>query len=143
MAYFWEETNDTSKTIIVSTNGIFNTLNYNVIIENKNTGCSITITYTITKAQMDIHPYNVITANDDGYNDYWEIDNIVLYPESTVIIFNRNGNTVYGPQKDYENSTKFDGTYNNKHLPAATYFYIIDLSKYSKKQIRGSLTILR
>lgn len=39
--------------------------------------------------------YNVITPNNDGFNDTFEIKNIKLYPSNRLIIVNRYGQLVY------------------------------------------------
>lgn len=75
----------------------------------------------------------LITPNGDGYNDTWEISDLMrLYPQNRVNILNRWGNVVYS-ESPYTNT--FDGipntgnTLGDGRLPAGTYFYTIDLGK--------------
>lgn len=80
--------------------------------------------------------YSGITPNDDGINDVWWIDNIELFLENTVQIFNRWGDEVwYG--KNYDNNTVVwrgnshddfnSGVISNSgfELADATYFYVV------------------
>jgi gliding motility-associated-like protein len=62
---------------------------------------------------------NVITPNNDGINDLFEIDNL---PENTeVIILNRWGNVVFSSQ-DYQNNWDGKDT-SGKELTDGVYFY--------------------
>jgi gliding motility-associated-like protein/uncharacterized repeat protein (TIGR01451 family) len=72
------------------------------------------------------------SPNGDGINEFLLIEHIELYPNNSLIIFNRWGNIVY--QKDrYDNSEPWDGIANKGvrigkgALPTGVYFYILDL----------------
>lgn len=71
-----------------------------------------------------------ISPNGDNQNDLWIIENIELYPQSRVQVFNRWGGLVY-EMENYDNS--WDGKSNqsnlklgNDYLPSGTYYYVID-----------------
>lgn len=83
---------------------------------------------------------NTFTPNGDYYNDTWVIENIDLYPNSTVKIFNKWGNEIYSSEGTYE---PWDGTHNGKALPAGVYYYIIILSNEEDNKYTGNLTIVR
>lgn len=83
---------------------------------------------------------NTFTPNGDYYNDTWVIENIELYPNSTVKIFNKWGNEIYSSEGSYE---PWDGTHNGKALPAGVYYYIIILSNEEDNKYTGNLTIVR
>lgn len=102
-------------------------------------GCQKTTDILITVLSKDVIIYNTFTPNGDGTNDIWEIKNIWFFPNNTVAIYNRNGNPVF---KNNQIITKWDGKYNGKDLPAATYYYIIDLGNGSEL-IKGNVTIIR
>ena len=94
------------------------------------------------KVSVGLSPVNIantFTPNGDGHNDYWKINGIENYPQALVQVFNRNGQKLF-ESKGY--STPFNGTYNGKALPAAAYYYIINLNK-NCNLLSGSLTILR
>ncbi len=81
----------------------------------------------------------IITPNNDGYNDTWQIDGLEVYPDVTVEIFDRWGKRIfYSKGYDYN----FDGTFNGRELPMESYHYVIDLHNGSER-IVGNLTIVR
>lgn len=67
------------------------------------------------------------TPNNDGVNDRWIIDNIELFPESLVSVFNRWGQLLYR-QRSYNSGNAWDGTYEGNALPIGTYYYTIELN---------------
>ena len=81
----------------------------------------------------------MFTPNGDGVNDTWDIDNIDLYPEVEINVFNQWGNKVFESTGYFE---PWDGTYNGNPLPAATYYYTLDL-KNGDAPYSGSITILK
>jgi len=82
---------------------------------------------------------NVFTPNGDGINEKWEVKNLKDYTDCKVEIFNRYGQVVYH-SLGYLN--EWDGTLNGKALPAATYYYVINL-KIAAKPISGFVDIVR
>ncbi len=102
--------------------------------------CQITDTLVVNVKNIEcIHIYNVFSPNGDGVNDTWDIDNIYLYPNVEINVFNQWGNKVF-ESTGYDKP--WDGTYNGKILPAATYYYTLDL-KNGDAPYSGSLTILK
>lgn len=83
---------------------------------------------------------NTITPNGDNYNDTWIIENIELYPNVQVKIFNKWGNLLYSQQGTY---TPWDGTVNGEPLPSEVYYYIITLGNPENDQFTGTITIVR
>lgn len=92
----------------------------------------------IVRVDPDLHIPTVFTPNGDGINDTWAIKALLLYPQCTVNIFNRNGQQIYY-SRGYSG---WDGTYNGKKVADGTYYYIIkptpDSPPYS-----GNVTIIR
>lgn len=82
--------------------------------------------------------YNTFTPNHDGNNDFWYIGNIYKYPECHLEVYNRYGKLVW-KVRGYENN--WDGKVSGEELPAATYFYDLDLG--NGKKHHGSITIVR
>ncbi|MDY0781014.1 gliding motility-associated C-terminal domain-containing protein, partial [Tenacibaculum sp. IB213877] len=87
----------------------------------------------------NVNVFNVLTPNGDGDNDTLVIQGIENYPNNTLEIFNRWGNTVY-KKVSYDNS--WDGTSNgrvtiqiDKKLPTGTYYYVLDLGNGSKPKV--------
>jgi gliding motility-associated-like protein len=88
-----------------------------------------------------INPPSGFTPNDDGTNDYWIIDNIELYPDCVVEVYNRWGELLF-QSKGYKE--KWNGTYKGKQLPVGTYYYIINLNnELYPEPYTGPLTIMR
>ena len=89
-----------------------------------------------------IDPVNTFTPNGDAYNDTWVIDNMELYPNIEVNIFNRWGNLI----KKYSNVyDPWDGKINGVDAPSGTYFYVINLDQGEKKGkgVSGNVSIVR
>ena len=101
-------------------------------------GCTTTDDLFIKVVKDFIVP-NTFTPNGDGINDFWVIENLALYPNSRLQVFNRYGQILYDSKKY---TGDWDGTYKNKPLPSGTYYYIIDLNgvRVAKK---GYVTIVR
>ena len=102
-----------------------------------------TNTYTVIvyrgEAEADITSNNVLTPNGDGKNDVWVINDIALYPQNTVTIFDKGGRVLYHVS-GYKND--WDGTLNGKPLAAGTYYYVVDLGP-NQRQFKGFISIVR
>jgi gliding motility-associated-like protein len=113
---------------------------YSLTVEDFN-GC-------ITKDSVKVEPQNrsclvipnAISPNGDLINDVWNIQNIHLYPEADVRIFNRWGNVVWVSEKGYPKP--WDGTREGRDLPVDSYHYIIDL-KNGDRPVIGTITIVK
>jgi gliding motility-associated-like protein len=114
---------------------------YTVSVENIE-GCSVTDTVLVevkSDAGQLLFIPNVLTPNNDGYNDTWKIDNIQLFPSNSVIIVNRWGDVVFR-SNNYNN--EFDGNFSGGLLPSGTYYYILDLGQ-GWGIFKGDVTIIR
>ncbi len=106
----------------------------------------------ITQATIDVKSdpsicltiYKAFSPNDDAVNEFWEIENINLYPEALVLVYDRNGSQVYR-RRNYENAEgqAFGGKdQQGRELPSGTYYYVIDLENGDKVS-QGTVTIAR
>ena len=103
--------------------------------------CSMDFTAIVQESNEEcVDPVNTFTPNGDNYNDTWVIENLNLYPNAMVKVFNKWGNLVYESNGNY---TPWDGKSNGKPLPSETYFFIIDLYNDQSNQYTGSITIIR
>jgi gliding motility-associated-like protein len=109
-------------------------------------GCDTTITRDLTIKVAKIKVHNLLTPNDDTYNDKLKVyieeekekDYREAYIETEFIVFDRWGKKVYH-KVDYK-SEEWDG----ERLSDGTYFYILNLTgQYTKDVIRGSITLMR
>jgi gliding motility-associated-like protein len=116
------------------------TTTYTVTATNAS-GCSETQTFTLTVLEdyEKVKATNILSPNNDGYNDKWKIDNIDFYPNNEVKIFDKAGRLIYS-KKGYDNS--WDGTFNGTALAEGTYYYIIDFGT-NRRAFRGFITIVR
>ncbi len=127
-----------------SQNSQFNNLyagEYSVIVRDAN-NCSYLFDDIYIEDNQDLLCYiiipNAFTPNGDGINDLWEIDNIEVFSEATIKVFNRWGQELwYG----YKNNIKWDGFFNAERLPAGPYLYIIDLNNGNPQYV-GIVTII-
>ena len=88
--------------------------------------------------------YKVFSPNDDDIHEFWEIENIQLYPKALVSVYDRNGRQVFR-RRNYINAedVAFGGKDSNgKPLPSGTYYYVIDLEN-EVEVFKGVLTIVR
>jgi len=113
-----------------------------------NTTYTLTVTNTqgctaVAQINVNVLKYlvipNAFTPNGDGINDTWDIKYLDTYPNNTVSVFNRYGETVY---YSIGYATPWDGKYRGANLPPGTYYYIID-PKNGRNQISGDVTIIR
>lgn len=69
--------------------------------------------------------YSGITPNGDGINDDWIIENVEVFEDNEVAIYNRLGNLVWeGDNYDNNNTLWQGGNLSGNDLPSDTYFYI-------------------
>ena len=112
---------------------------YQITVSDAN-GCKSVHEYIINDNNNDcLTIWTSFSPDGDGTNDVWNIGHIELYPKCVVQIFNRWGAQLF-ESKGY--SQPWDGTWNNKALPAETYYYVINLGDDSEP-ITGTVTIIR
>ena len=91
---------------------------YSVSVRDK-AGCGLANTEVV----LVDYP-KVFTPNGDGYHDYWQIEGIEAFPDAQIFIFDRYGKLLkqLSPQE-----TGWDGSFTNQNLPAADYWFEVDL----------------
>ncbi|HVW13645.1 MAG TPA: gliding motility-associated C-terminal domain-containing protein [Mucilaginibacter sp.] len=84
---------------------------------------------------------NAFTPNNDGINDYWDINGIERFPGADIKIFTRSGQLIF---HSVNYPVPFNGMYKGAEVPPGVYYYIIDVKQpICFGKISGSLTILR
>ena len=107
---------------------------YTVYVQDKK-GCGITLeTFYI----LDYPRY--FTPNNDGYNDNWNIKNLERrgLENSLITIYDRYGKLL---KQLIGNSSGWNGTFNNEVLPAADYWFTIELT--NGKTVKGHFSLIR
>jgi gliding motility-associated-like protein len=111
---------------------------YTLTVTDAN-GCVDTDAVVVTlDRDLNLIISNVITANGDGFNDTWNVQNIEFYTNNHVTIYNRNGMEVYEAE-GYNNS--WNGTYNDAPLPDGTYYYVLEFPDQDQT-FTGAITIV-
>ena len=101
-----------------------------VLTATDENGCATSVGVNLQVSPCGITITQAMTPDGDGYNDVFVIENVDLYPNTKIKIFNRWGAKVY-EDDDYANN--WDGrsehalTAGNGLLPEGTYFYLIEL----------------
>jgi photosystem II stability/assembly factor-like uncharacterized protein len=119
--------NETGTTLKTKGNG-----KYQVSFENN---CDLLFSDEVTLGNTptpELEVYNVITANGDGKNDYYFVDDNLL--GSRLNVYNRWGEIIYSNQS-YENN------WSPAEISGGQYFYRIDHECFGV--IKGVLTILK
>jgi len=73
-------------------------------------------------------PYNVITPNQDGQNDFFEIPCLGSNDVVEVKIFNSFGSLIYA-EEDYQGD--WSGTHEGQDVPVGTYYYYLKINQES------------
>ena len=79
------------------------------------------------------------TPNNDTYNDYWQVEGLLDYPNAKVSIYNRYGKLigVLTPK-----NSKWNGTFNGSPLPADDYWYVLQIDE-SGMEKKGHFSLKR
>ena len=82
---------------------------------------------------------NTFTPNNDGINDFWEIQYLEDYPNNHVQVFTRSGQLVFESRGYYK---AWNGMYKGKSLAADTYYYILEPGS-GRDPFTGFVTIIK
>jgi gliding motility-associated-like protein len=106
-------------------------------------GCGV-MAYDTVRVDIEICDLvvgNSFSPNGDGKNDYFEVENILAYPENKLTIFNRWGKVIYET-----NAYKNDWS-GGDDITSGTYFYIIenvtDPKKPENNYMKGTFTVFK
>jgi gliding motility-associated-like protein len=105
-------------------------------------GCaaSTDVEVGFTGSETCLEVLEIITPNNDGFNDTWKIKNIDLFPNAQIFVYNRWGKLVFSSRN--LSSDEWDGTFNGKALPTDSYHYILHLNNGSPTR-SGVISIIR
>ena len=97
-------------------------------------GCGSSVPYIVYVLDYP----RFFTPNGDGYNDFWKIKNIDLFPNAIITIYNRYGKLL---QQLNAINPSWDGKYIGKELPSDDYWF--DLNFGNEKIIKGHFSLKR
>lgn len=107
--------------------------------------CVDTVTKNIDLVNVYLRFPNVVTPNGDGYNDFWQVVNLVefgLYPINRLRIYNRWGRLVF--KRDNISSHDDDWNPNDCDCPDGTYFFRFDAQgDFGFIQHNGAIEVIR
>jgi gliding motility-associated-like protein len=114
---------------------------YSAVVTDAN-GCAVSIDVVVSfeGSESCIEVPQVITPNNDGYNDTWKIKNIDLFPDAEVFVYTRWGKLIFNTKNISDN--EWDGTFNGKPMPTDSYHYILRLNNGSEPR-SGVISIIR
>ena len=114
---------------------------YSLIVTDGN-GCNkpLDIDIGVTGTFNCVVVPDIITPNNDGFNDKWVMKNIDLYPNAEVLIYNRWGELVFRTKNIL--ADPWDGTFKGKLVPTDSYHYILYLNDGSKPK-SGVISVIR
>ncbi|MBC7747857.1 MAG: gliding motility-associated C-terminal domain-containing protein, partial [Methylotenera sp.] len=78
--------------------------------------------------------YQLITPNNDGFNDNLVIENIEQYPVNDLSVFNTEGNLVYR-KSNYQN-----GAWDCSKVIDGNYYYVLNIDG---EKLSGHLVVKR
>ena len=111
-----------------------------IITDQNNCGETVTAEVDFSYSFGCLVIPQVITPNNDGYNDVWQIRNIDLYPDAEVRVFNRWGKMVFSTSNLADNP--WNGTVGGKPVPTDSYHYILYLNDGSNPR-SGVISVIR
>jgi gliding motility-associated-like protein len=114
---------------------------YSVVVTDKNncTGSNVAEVESNLSFNCLVIP-QIITPNNDGFNDEWMIRNMDLYPDAEVRIFNRWGKLIFSTKNLSDNP--WDGRSDGKLVPTDSYHYILYLNDGSVPR-SGVISVIR
>ncbi len=115
-----------------------NNITYTITATDNSTRCTASDSAKVIVISKLFIP-NAFSPNGDGINDTWNIPAMILYPEASVLIFNRYGQVIY-QTKNYI-AKPWNGSYKGKQQPGGTYVYVIKFAAGNTE--KGTITIVR
>ncbi|WP_322550367.1 choice-of-anchor L domain-containing protein [Flavobacterium psychraquaticum] len=122
---------------IYQNSNVFNNLGegeYTVFVRDTK-GCGV-----VSKSFYILNYPKYFTPNGDGYNDYWEINNLDKrnLQNSIISIYDRYGKLI---TQLYRQNYAWDGTLNGRQLPSTDYWFVMELT--DGKTVKGHFTLKR
>lgn len=140
VSYTWSPTSYLDNPLLIQPKaGPLVTTTYRLTVISNN-GCGISTDDVKVEVIDKLFIPTAFTPNNDGLNDKWEIVTFEDYPNATVEVFNRYGQSVYrGYGKNYQ---PWDGAFKGKPALPGVYVYMINLGNNSAIH-KGTVLLIR
>lgn len=93
----------------------------------------------LDKDENTVVAKSYFSPNNDGINDYWVIDDLYVFNNFKLIIFNSEKQIVL-ETSNYQND--WDGTFDGELLPEGVYYYLLRSSD-NGKEFNGTISLIR
>ena len=103
-------------------------------------GCTLTKSIELTEP-LDLELPNGFSPNGDGYNDNFLVHGLDVYPDNSIVIFNRWGNQIYS-KDGYYNEWDGKNSKSGESLPDGTYFVVLKI-KNTGRTLQGYVDLKR
>jgi gliding motility-associated-like protein len=137
---YWFQLNDGP---ILNNGGVFNNVSsgvHTVYVHDRATGTPSCDFITIDNISIINFP-KILTPNNDGYNDTWNVFAVSNQPNTLVNIYDRYGKLL---KQLHPNAPGWDGTYNGSLLPSNDYWFELTYEEAGEiKQFRSHFTLKR
>jgi gliding motility-associated-like protein len=142
--YHWKPNANLSDSLSATTNALPGGNTVYTVYGKDSKGCYGDTTVTVTIIADDVlsllKPSNYFSPNGDDFNPLWKVENMDLFNQCGVTIFDERGFRVH-EAKPYLND--WDGySQKGQKLAAGVYFYIIRCDD-SKRILTGSINLIR
>lgn len=135
-SWYWNFGDQTFSDLVPPIHHVFPQIDtvYNVrLLVSNEFGCIDSIEKIVVIYDISFFFPNVITPNDDGYNDFFDIKNAEKINGTLLSIYDRWGKLIY-KKENYRND------WNGEGFPSGNYYYVFE---YLEKEYHSSLTIIK
>ncbi|WP_152971417.1 T9SS type B sorting domain-containing protein [Lacinutrix algicola] len=98
---------------------------------------SLECNFVVTLQYLHFYVPQFFTPNGDNFHDYFELNDLEYFGNTSVTIFNRFGKLLFSARN---RSVKWDGTLNGALLPSSDYWYLITIND---QEFKGHFTLKR
>jgi len=110
------------------------------IFDGVNTGTGTLTIEVIDFDESTFKAYNTFSPNNDGINDFWEIEANEAFRNCDFTVYNNTGQIVF---ESHGYNDNWDGKFNGEDLPIGVYFYHIKSPECPECKFVGTISLIR